>query len=371
MRPTTPACAGPRRAELAALLAALREAAGLTFAELAAGTAQLGGAAVSAATLSRAARCETVPKESTVLAYVRACGGGIDQEYTALRLWRAARTEERGVLARLQAPSVTNIRTPADLTAALAAAYEAAGAPPLRTLQQRAGTDNVKGDSLLPLGSAWRIIHLEGHPADWTQCAAFLRGCGINHRRMDRWHQAWMRAAANTEPAPSRAPYAPRIPLHGNGRALSDLSLVLHGVPVAMSFSPVRMERGLTRSAQVMARLLSRLSPQDRSTVLAASFVHLLDTEARRNGTASDTLIGHVRAGKNKAVPDSTPPSTAASDLLGPGRIDPDARCVLDSHVPRLPSGPAVGHPAVPLQPDKSPTRAASRRHRTPEPVPA
>ncbi|MEU1056958.1 transposase [Streptomyces sp. NPDC005876] len=73
-----------------------------------------------------------VPVERAVMAYVRACGVGGEEE--ALRLWRAARAESRGRLCGLRAPHVDSIHTRAALFAALAAVYERAGAPgPART----------------------------------------------------------------------------------------------------------------------------------------------------------------------------------------------------------------------------------------------
>jgi hypothetical protein len=64
-----------------------------------------------------------VPVERAVMAYVRACGVGGEEE--ALRLWRAARAESRGRLCGLRAPHVDmdSIRTRAALFAALAAVY--------------------------------------------------------------------------------------------------------------------------------------------------------------------------------------------------------------------------------------------------------
>ncbi|MFD4413499.1 hypothetical protein [Streptomyces sp. NPDC058476] len=60
-------------------------------------------------------------------AFVRACGASAEEQRDAWGLWQAARAEHRGILATLQAPPVPNIRTPQDLNAALAAAYERAG----------------------------------------------------------------------------------------------------------------------------------------------------------------------------------------------------------------------------------------------------
>ncbi|GGM19140.1 hypothetical protein GCM10010129_74250 [Streptomyces fumigatiscleroticus] len=116
---------------LTALLRALRDRCQLAFSELAARAAHPEDtAAVSASTLKRAAGGRILPQEHVVTAYARACAATAEEEREALRLRRAARAEERGILAALQAPAVHSIRTPADLDAALAAAYERAGARP-------------------------------------------------------------------------------------------------------------------------------------------------------------------------------------------------------------------------------------------------
>ncbi|WP_430378164.1 helix-turn-helix domain-containing protein [Streptomyces sp. B1-3] len=268
MRSTQYVPAGPRRAELAVHLEDLRRTAGLTFAELAAATARLSeedlGAEISAATLKRAARCEVVPREDTVRAFARACGVDFLDEHHTLRLWRAARAEERGKRAALQAPSVPNIRTFADLVAALAAAYEDAGAPPLAVLQQRAGTraihgDVVEGAVLLPTTTAWRIIHRKVKYVGWDQCAAFLRACGHSHRRLEKWRQAWTRATA--------APGAP-APVHTS-------------VPRDRVLDLYRMT-GTTDTW--FRRILQQMNPEDVETAFVLGAHQLLAQEARRNG---------------------------------------------------------------------------------------
>ncbi|MFE1781251.1 hypothetical protein ACFW9F_01320 [Streptomyces sp. NPDC059506] len=193
---STPA-PGRHHQRLVSHLIDLKKRSGRSFAQLAANSRIVGGAdgigAVSATTLKRAVDLKRVPGERVVTAYVRACGVGGDQE--ALQLWRAARAEDRGLLGLLRAPEVDSIRTRADLAAALAAAYERAGAPILRVLQERAATAEASGPVLLPRTSAWRIARRGGRPATWKQCEAYLRGCGIPARHMTRWKEAWERTA--------------------------------------------------------------------------------------------------------------------------------------------------------------------------------
>ncbi|MCM2517908.1 hypothetical protein NC658_32465 [Streptomyces griseoincarnatus] len=180
-------------------LVSLKKRSGRSYARLASNSRTTGSAdgtgSVSATTLKRVVDLtQGVPVERAVTAYVRACGVG--GEENALGLWRAARVESRGRLAGLRAPHVDSIRTRADLAAALAAAYERAGAPALRVVRARAADAGIPGDVLLPLSTVWRTARRRGLPATWKQCAAFLRGCGVSARHMGRWEEAWERAVA-------------------------------------------------------------------------------------------------------------------------------------------------------------------------------
>ncbi|WP_060905425.1 response regulator transcription factor [Streptomyces scabiei] len=287
---------------VSAYLDGLRQIAGITFAELAANIARLGDPrlVVSAATLKRAASGLNVPKETTVIAFVRGILGEEDEyaEHLALRRWRLARAKERGMLTRLKAPSVGNIRTRADLAAALAAAFEEAGAPPLRTLRQRAATDTINGEHLLPLSTAWRIIRREAHPADWRQCEAFLRGCGIHQRRMDQWRQAWNRTVATEHRAPVRrrpprrreqsrrnsitscvenSPLNPTAGarIAGSGGAAPAGTDVKAWGPVSVRRVADSSSEVTTRVSQDLARLLNQLPQHDRDTAFVLALSHL------------------------------------------------------------------------------------------------
>ncbi|WP_326790485.1 hypothetical protein [Streptomyces sp. NBC_00151] len=182
-----PQPARPARARLTAHLIKLKRLSGDSFTDLAARTT------VSASTLKRAVGTGPVPQEHVVTAFVHACAAGDEQP--VLMMWRAARAEERGILEGLQAPQVDNIRTRAELKAAFAAVYERAGAPPVRTVRDRAGVPGTAGACLLPPNTAWRITRREAQLADWPQCEAFLRGCGEPAHRIARWREAWKRSA--------------------------------------------------------------------------------------------------------------------------------------------------------------------------------
>ncbi|MEU9211210.1 hypothetical protein AB0D27_25525 [Streptomyces sp. NPDC048415] len=149
---------------------------------------------LSVSTLQRTARTSgPVPREENVITYVEAITDDPRAVTDAKRWWRRARIEERGRLRTLNAPAPAGVRNEADLLTALAAAYEKDGAPPLRTLQSRAG---MAGDKVyvLPVTNASRMVNRERLPTNQRQYEAFLTGCGIPEHALDPWRQAWHRA---------------------------------------------------------------------------------------------------------------------------------------------------------------------------------
>ncbi|MFB8760695.1 hypothetical protein [Streptomyces nigra] len=278
---------GQRHAQLIDLLAALKVRSRLTYAQMAARTAGLEDTdAVPTTTLKRALDPHAVPKEYVVTAFVRACGAAIEEERDVLKVWRAARAEDRGILAALRAPSVSATRTRADFRAALVAAYERAGAPPLRVLQDRAGTDEVDGDVLLPRTTAWRITRREGQgPVSWTQCEAFLRGCGIHPRHMGPWLDAWKRT--RTLPRAELGPTAADVRRTARVRPViitrDDAARLAEGIrPVveAIAADPVirNAPTAMAAGVQVFADAL-------------AVMVRSASREAHRNGTTPPDWI--------------------------------------------------------------------------------
>ena len=289
MRAVRTAPAGSPGAALGSMLENLRQRAQLTFAELAERTAALSdpALAVSAATLKRAAGGHALPKETTVVAYVRGCDATPQQEHKALQLWRRARAKDRGILRQLHAPGVDNIRTRQDFTAALAAVYEGAGAPPLRTVQQRAGTvpqpngvPRKREVFLLPLGTLCRIVHRKVKLPAWNHCEAFLRGCGATGQRtLVQWQKAWRRASTGPVTAP-----------HGVGQQ------------VRARAGNLEQLRRVTQTTPAGGSALDRLthytltSPM-RDSQLDNAFADLyreLMGPARRNGLASDTGVDAI-----------------------------------------------------------------------------
>ncbi|MEU5810725.1 hypothetical protein [Streptomyces sp. NPDC047718] len=174
---------------MAEALRYLQRAAGLTFKAMAVRPE----VTVSAATLKRAASGDTVPKAKTVKEFAAACRA--DTPMTEFLLWQRirARIEERGILRRLRAPKVELIADRADLSLALAYAYEAAGAPTLREIQE-----NSDNPHALPLSTLGRVVARNTVPADEQQLLAFLHGCGVRDQD-PAWRKAWAKVASAHE----------------------------------------------------------------------------------------------------------------------------------------------------------------------------
>lgn len=154
--------------------------AGLTYRELA------DRAGLHATTLQRAASGASVPRLTPVLAYAQACDAPPEE---ARRLWRQARREHvRDQHGRHSAPSPRLVRDFADLSAALRDVYEQAGAPPLRTMEKRAGDFGV-----LPRSSAHRMVNKQMVPHTLEQFRGFLRACDVPPD-WKVWEDAWNRA---------------------------------------------------------------------------------------------------------------------------------------------------------------------------------
>ncbi|WP_051856666.1 helix-turn-helix domain-containing protein [Streptomyces sp. NRRL B-1347] len=169
--------------ELAQWLRDLRAHAGLTYRKLAE------RAGLHATTLQRVASGDSVPQIVAVLAYARGCDGSPEQ---ARRLWRKARREQVRAAAphsRPPAPAPALVRDFADLSAALRDLYEEAGAPSLRTMEERAG-----GFGALPRSSAHRIVNRQTVPHSLRQFQAFLRACEVPAEDQKAWEDAWSRA---------------------------------------------------------------------------------------------------------------------------------------------------------------------------------
>ncbi|MER7729221.1 helix-turn-helix transcriptional regulator [Streptomyces sp. NPDC096323] len=166
--------------QLAEWLRIQRARARLTYRDLA------DRAGLHATTLQRAASGASVPRLAPVLAYARACDAPPED---ARRLWRWARREHvRATYGRHPAPSPRLVRDFADLSAALRDVYEQAGAPPLRTMEKRAGAFGA-----LPRSSAHRMVNKQAVPHSLDQFRGFLRACEVPPDWKE-WEDAWNRA---------------------------------------------------------------------------------------------------------------------------------------------------------------------------------
>ncbi|MGW5739653.1 MULTISPECIES: helix-turn-helix domain-containing protein [Streptomyces] len=165
---------------LAAYLRRLRQATGKTYEELADSTL------CSASSLKRAARGgERAPAWATVEDYVAAAGGDLA---TAKALHQAA----KGAAARARrdarrcvvVPKPQFVRDAADLSGAMRDAYDRAGRPPVREMEEQAG---------------WRLAHSTAHqivrgralPNDVRTYIAFLQACEIQEDDLGPWFECW------------------------------------------------------------------------------------------------------------------------------------------------------------------------------------
>ncbi|MDQ1013204.1 transcriptional regulator with XRE-family HTH domain [Streptomyces sp. V4I23] len=260
-------CGAPERpfAHLAEHLLALRRAAGLPQRALVA------AANVSRGTVQRAESGTAAPSPDVLDAYVRACGGSPADQTRALLLRSRGRTAQRGRLRTLDAPAPALIHTEDDLGAALAAAYERAGAPSLRELSRLA-----PGRAPLPPTTAWRIVKRRKLPPTTAQLGTFLTACGIRPADQSLYIDAYHRITADrgTRPAPPRA-----------RRTLRLLFRRVHPVPLSHGGTDDRYE--LTGAAAAIARQLPASTLED---LLFTTLTHMATREAHRNGIALPDL---------------------------------------------------------------------------------
>lgn len=192
---TSPSSTEGPFADLAELLVALRRAARLSQRDLAA------RANISRGTVQNAESGHTAPSALLLDAYLKACGADSRTADRAHRLRTRGRSDQRGRLRELNAPAPDLIHDRHDLAAALATAYERAGAPPL-------GDRHLIGDrEPLPRTTAWRIVKRKGLPANVTQLVTFLTACGISPAVQRLYTDAYRRVTATrpARPAPPRA----------------------------------------------------------------------------------------------------------------------------------------------------------------------
>ncbi|MFD9038680.1 helix-turn-helix domain-containing protein [Streptomyces bottropensis] len=337
-RSRTSAEPGRPFAALAAHLISLRRTARLTQRALAE-RASISRGAVQRAESGVAAPCPTV-----LDAYLRACAAGPAEQARARLLRNRGRAAQRDRLSQLSAPSPVLIRTADDLGAALAAAYERAGAPPLRDL-------NRPGRAPVPPTTAWRIVNRKGLPATVRQMLTFLTACSISPAEQRLYIDAYHRVTADR---PAR-PAPPRTVIHRT-----------HRVPLSHGGSDDRCE--LTGTAATIAR---RLPPAVLEEVFTAGLYEWAGRQAHRNGTTPDlvaatTLIGH---GIDLARVNDIVVLPATADGHGADLITrtPDGRTTalqFKRHRPRPPRAPeGLPRATPPSRPPNAPTGTKAFHH--------
>lgn len=148
--------------------------------------ANISRGAVQRAESGTAAPCLTV-----LNAYLQACRASEVERDQAHALRNSGRVTQRNRLRALNAPAPALIHTADDLSAALAAAYEQIGAPPVRELKSLA-----PGRPELPITTAWRIVNRKALPATTEQLLTFLIACGIPVTQQSSYLDAYRRVRA-------------------------------------------------------------------------------------------------------------------------------------------------------------------------------
>jgi transcriptional regulator with XRE-family HTH domain len=257
-------------AHLAEHLIALRRAARLPQRALAQ------AANISRGTVQRAESGTAAPTSAVLDAYVRACSGTQDDHARARLLRIRGRTVQRDRLRHLDAPAPSLIHTEDDLSVALAAAYERAGAPPLSDARL------TPGRRPLPRTTAWRIVKRKNLPSTLEQLVTFLIACGIGPAKQRPYVEAFHRITASRgsrplPPPPRRLTRYTRhaVPLHSGG-----------------TDGPPDYVGRISPAFQVM---LSALSPDEITAVLNAGISHLLEERGSLNGVAVETWFAPRR----------------------------------------------------------------------------
>jgi transcriptional regulator with XRE-family HTH domain len=249
----------PPYAEFAEHMVALRKAARFSQRDLAA------AASVSRGTVQDAESGTRAPSPALLDALVRACRAAPESQTRAHVLRDRGRTALRDRLRGLEAPAPALIHTKDDLGAALAAAYERAGAPAPSDLIRPAG-----GGPGIPRTTAWRIIRRKGLPADAKQLQTFLDVCRVRRADQRHYHEAFqrIRAARGNRPAPP-TPHR-------------------HGLSADTS------RRGIYKITPWFRDLMDNMTPEEIETALTFGTAYLMAGEARRNGTAPPRSLDDI-----------------------------------------------------------------------------
>ena len=320
-------------ARLAGHLRALRGAARLTQRALA------DAANVSRGAVQRAESGTAPPTAAVLGAYLRACGAAPADHDKARRLHALGRTSQRGKLPSLRAPAPHLVHDARDFSLVLAAAYERAGAPPLRDLDR-------PGRARVPLATASRIVNRKALPASREQLITVLTVCGITPAAqrpyLDAYHH--VTSQRGTRPAPPRRQLTQLI------RRTRPLPLAHGGPDTGARYDVTRLAAGIKPVVEALA------ADRDRYDVdrLAAGIRPVIEALAADPGIRNaptvmatgvqvfaDTLAVMYRSASREAHRNGTTPPDwlTASHLLthgtGPTRPDTDDHGIdLIAHTP-------------------------------------
>ncbi|MEV7253489.1 helix-turn-helix domain-containing protein [Streptomyces cyaneofuscatus] len=244
--------------DLVKWLRAARYAARLTYRELAVRTG------LHATTLQRAASGDSVPALKVVLAYARGCDMLVED---ARLQWKRARREQArsGRRSGRPVPTPALVSDRAELSSALRALYEDAGAPTLRVMEERAGAFGS-----LPRSSAHRIVNKQAVPRDRDQLQAFLLACEVPENHWKDWEGAWGRVwraekqesetFETTAVLPGPQFYRPMVPHQRSDRGHAHSDML-----------PLNPQRLVKSGSAVMKRLRSRGVDRIRVSALSGA----------------------------------------------------------------------------------------------------
>ena len=192
-RPELPLPTRGSLGQLAGWLRAWRKEAKLTYRQLSRKTG------IPTVTLQRAADGKTLPAESVVEGYARACGGDLALART---LWlqateerranRRTTTEARDYRREITRPEQVN--TQATLVRALRYQRARAGNPTYLELSERASALTDGAPAVLPVSTISDLLNGRSRPRTPDSVLTFLLACGVLPAELDRWREAWLRA---------------------------------------------------------------------------------------------------------------------------------------------------------------------------------
>lgn len=324
---------------LAAWLRSGREAAGLTYEQLAARTP------FSPDTLARAVSGSSVPRNvKVVIAYAGACGL---PEAEAERLWKLARRDEARAAGVLNGQRgglhISMVKDFADLHSAIVEQYQSAGSPALRSLDARMG-----GHGQLPHSTVSRVLKGQSRP-NRQFVLAFAEAVNVRRSEVAEWGKAWDRADRDRRSTRSR-----------RARAQGDVQdrLTKHDrvTPRDLQLLMSDLEALAGRAPGIKLLVIPEAEYPQTSGSASRMTRELLVDQAQRQGDLSCPRCHRPSFGydgsqgwRAELCTDCTPPAPSAT---APSRPEPREIPVLPSERPRLPRrvpGQSWPPPGIPV----------------------